>query len=106
MLIIQEINDWCPRVSVVNIVTKAGSINDRKTDCERSEQTKGHLNFIHTFEEFFFQLSLRDLNFHSLFYLFLVSALVVGVVLDCGRKKRVDESGLSKPRFTSNLICS
>jgi hypothetical protein len=33
-----------------------------------------------------------------------MSALVICVVLDCGREEGVDEGGLAKSGFSSNLI--
>ncbi len=32
MLVIQEFDDWHPRIAIVNIVAEAGSIDDRQTD--------------------------------------------------------------------------
>ncbi len=58
---------------------------------------------VHTLEEFLFQLSLGDLNLDSLVDLLLVSALVVGIVLDGGREERVDKGGLSKASLSGNL---
>lgn len=49
-----------------------------------------------TLEEFLFQFSLGNLNLNSLVDLLCVSALVVGVVLDCGREQGVDEGCLSE----------
>lgn len=37
MLIIQELDDWHPRVAVVDIVAKAGGIDNSQTDCGLSE---------------------------------------------------------------------
>jgi len=60
----------------------------------------------HTFEELLFQLCLCDLNLDGLIHLLGMSALVIGVVLDGGREKGVDEGRLSKSRFTGNLKLS
>lgn len=49
-----------------------------------------------TFEEFLFQLSLGDLNLDGAINLLLMTALVIGVVLDGSRKQGVDESGFSQ----------
>lgn len=56
-----------------------------------------------TFEEFLLQLCLCDLDFDSLIDLLGVSLLVVGVVLNRGREKCVDERSLSQTRLTGNL---
>jgi hypothetical protein len=56
-----------------------------------------------TLEELLLQLSLGYLNLDCLVDLLLVAFLVVGVVLDCGREKCVDEGRLSQTGFTSNL---
>lgn len=58
---------------------------------------------MYTFEELLFELGFCDLNLDSFVDLLGVSALVICVILDCGREKSVDESSLSKSRFTSNL---
>jgi hypothetical protein len=48
-----------------------------------------------TFEKLLLQLSLGDLNLDSPVNLLLVTALVVGVVLDGGGEQGVDEGRLS-----------
>ena len=58
---------------------------------------------MYTFEELLFQFSLGDLNLYGFVNLFRMTALVIGVILDGCREEGVDEGGLSKPRFTSNL---
>ena len=55
-----------------------------------------------TLEELLLELSLCDLNLNSLVNLLMVSSLVVGVVLDGRREKRIDECGLAQARFASN----
>jgi hypothetical protein len=57
----------------------------------------------HTLEELLFQLGLCDFNLYRLVNLLLMSSLVVGVVLDCGREERIDEGGLSQSGLASNL---
>ena len=59
-----------------------------------------------TLEELLLQLSLGDLDLNGSVNLLLVTALVVGVVLDGGRKQGVDESGLSQSRLSSDLQLS
>lgn len=61
------------------------------------------MRWVPTLEELLLQLGLGDLNLDRLVDLLLVSSLVVGIVLDGGGEKRVDEGGLSQPGFTSNL---
>lgn len=59
-----------------------------------------------TLEELLLQLSLGDLDLDSLVDLLLVTALVIGIVLDGSREKSVDESSLAKARLASNLLRS
>lgn len=56
-----------------------------------------------TFEELFLQFGLGDLDLDRLVHLLGMAALVICVVLDCGREQGVDEGCLSQTRFTSNL---
>lgn len=56
-----------------------------------------------TLEELLLEFGLGDLDLDGLVDLLLVSSLVVGIVLDRGREKGVDESSLAQSRFTSNL---
>jgi hypothetical protein len=48
-----------------------------------------------TLEELLLELGLGDLNLDGLVNLLLVAALVVGIVLDGGREKSVDECSLA-----------
>lgn len=57
-----------------------------------------------TLEELLLELGLGDFNLDSLVDLLLMTALVVGIVLDGGREQRVDESRLSEARLSSNLM--
>lgn len=59
---------------------------------------------MHTLEELLLQLGLGNLNLYSLVDLLLVTALVVGIVLDGGGEEGVDEGGLSQARLASNLL--
>jgi hypothetical protein len=56
-----------------------------------------------TLEELLLELSLGDLNLDGLVDLLLVAAFVVGIVLDGGREKSVDECSLAQTRLASNL---
>jgi hypothetical protein len=58
---------------------------------------------LRTLEELLLQLSLGDLNLDRLVDLLLVSALVVGIVLDGGGEQRVDEGRLAESRLAGNL---
>lgn len=49
-----------------------------------------------TLEKLLLQLGLGDLNFDSAVHLLLVTALVVGIVLNGGREESVDEGSLSQ----------
>ena len=60
----------------------------------------------HTLEELLLELGLGNLNLNSLVNLLCVTALVIGIVLDGGREKSVDECGLSESRLSSNLFSS
>lgn len=33
MLVVQELNDWHPRIAVVDIISETGCVNDSKADC-------------------------------------------------------------------------
>jgi len=48
-----------------------------------------------TLEKLLLQLSLGDLDLNGAVHLLLVAALVVGIVLNSGREKSVDECSLS-----------
>jgi hypothetical protein len=56
-----------------------------------------------TFEELLLQLGFGDLNLDRLVNLLVVSALVIGVVLNGGGEEGVDKGRLSEPGFASNL---
>ena len=56
-----------------------------------------------TFEKLLLQLSLCDLNLHSLVNLLVVAALVVRIVLDGRGEEGVDERSLTEARLASNL---
>jgi len=56
-----------------------------------------------TLEELLLQLGLGNLALDGLVDLLLVSALVVGIVLDGGGEQGVDEGSLSQSRLASNL---
>lgn len=56
-----------------------------------------------TLEELLLELGLGDLDLDGLVDLLLVTALVVGIVLDGGGEEGVDEGSLSEARLASNL---
>ena len=80
MLIVQELNNWLPAVPVVHVVAEAGRVDDSQANLE----------------ELLFQLCLGDLDLDGLVNLLVVSALVVGVVLDGGGEEGVDEGRLAQ----------
>ena len=59
-----------------------------------------------TFEKLLLKLCLGDFDLHRSVDLLLMTALVVGVVLDGGREQSVDERGFSQSRLSSNLRLS
>lgn len=67
---------------------------------------KSHTSFRQlalTLEELLLELGLGDFNLDRLVDLLLVSALVVGVVLDGRGEEGVDEGRLAQTRLASNL---
>lgn len=56
-----------------------------------------------TLEELLLELGLGDLDLDGLVNLLLVTALVVGIVLDGGGEEGVDEGSLAETRLASNL---
>jgi hypothetical protein len=56
-----------------------------------------------TLEELLLELGLCDFNLDRLVNLLLMTAAVIGVVLDGGGEERVDEGGLAETRLAGNL---
>lgn len=86
VLVVEELDDGLPRIAVVDIVTEAGGVNDSQSNLE----------------ELLLELGLGDLNLDGLVDLLLVSALVIGVVLDGRGEEGVDKGGLAQARLASN----
>ena len=90
MLIVQELYDGHPRVTVVDVVAEARSVDDRQADCPMSCFRICILIIYadedHTLEEFLFQFRLGNLNLNSLVYLLRMAAPMVCVVLDSCRE--------------------
>ena len=84
MLVINKVNDRGPRVAVVDIVAKAGSIND------------GQLGF----ELLFLQLGLDDFDLGQLVELLEVAAVVVLRGRQLGGKQGINERGFPQAGFT------
>ena len=86
MLIVQEFDNWHPRIAVVDIISEARCVNDSEADCKSCQwQLNRGKNLQNcTFKELFLQFSFCDLDFDGLVHLFCVSALVIGIVFDCG----------------------
>lgn len=61
MLVVNELNDWEPRIAVVDIVSKSRGINDRKFDLELT----------------FLKLGLNNLDFSQFIQLLVVTSSVV-----------------------------
>ena len=57
----------------------------------------------HTLEELLLKLGLGDLDLDGLVHLLLMTLLMVGIVLDGGGEKGVDEGCLSQSRLASDL---
>jgi hypothetical protein len=112
MLVVEELDDRLPRVAVVHVVAETGGVNDREADwITWLASTHGHAASIVqpkmclralTLEELLLELGLGDLDLDGLVDLLCVAAAVVGVVLDGGGEKGVDEGGLAEARLASN----
>ena len=61
VLVVDEVDDGRPRITVVDIVTETGGVNDGEFDLEL----------------LFLELSLDDLNLRQLVELFMVTSVVV-----------------------------
>ena len=84
VLVIDEIDDWGPRVTVVDIVSESGGVNDGELD----------------FELLLLKLRLDDLDLGKFVELLVVTPRVVLGRRQLGGEERVDESGLAETRFT------
>jgi hypothetical protein len=86
MLVVQELDDGLPAVTVVDVVTETGCVNDGQTD----------------FEELLLQLGLGNLDLDSLVDLLGETSAVIGVVFDGGAEKGVDKGCLAETRLASD----
>lgn len=107
VLVVEELDDGHPRIAVVDVVTEARCVDNGQADysnktCQPRRIIGQGMQAL-TLEELLLELSLGDLDFDGLVNLLLVAALVVGIVLDGGREKSVDEGSLSKAGLASNL---
>lgn len=82
MLVINKVNDGHPRVLVVDIVAKAGGVDDSELDLE----------------VLFFQLGLDDVNLGGLVELLCMALAVVLGGGKLGSEKGVDEGRLAERR--------
>lgn len=87
MLVIEELDDWHPRITVVHIIAESRRINNSQADCEdirlrSSSKRQVNSEIGHTFEKLLFELCLRDFYLHSLVDLLGMATTVVGVILD------------------------
>ena len=80
MLIIHEVDNRHPRITVVHVVTESRSVDDSKLDLEL----------------FLFKFSLDNLDFSEFVELLLVTAAVVARRGEFGGEKCVDEGCLPK----------
>lgn len=83
VLVIDKVDDGRPRVTVVDIVTKAGGVDDGQLD----------------FELFLLQLSLDDLHLCQLVELLQVTTCVVLGRRQLRGEQRVDECRFTQPRL-------
>lgn len=87
VLIIDEIDNWGPRITVVDIIPKSGGVNNGKLD----------------FELLLLELCLDDLDLCQLVELLVVTPRVVFGRRQFGGEERVDESGLAQTRFAYSV---
>ena len=84
MLVINEVNNGCPGVTVVDVVAKARRVNDRQLSLEL----------------LLLELRLDDLNLGELVELLVATTVVVLGRVQLGSEKRVDQGRLTKTGFT------
>ena len=84
VLIVNKLDNWEPRVAVVNVVSEARGVDDRELDLELA----------------FFELSFDDFYFCELVQLLEMTLIVVFRRGKLSREKGVDERGFAQPRFT------
>lgn len=84
VLVIDEIDDRGPRITVVDIVAESRGVNDTELD----------------FELFLLKLRLDDLDLGQLVELLVVTPRVILGRRQLGGEERVDKSGLAKTGFT------
>ena len=83
VLVVNEVDDGCPRVAVVDIVSEAGAVN--------------HGEF--SLELLFLKLGLDDFDLSQLVELFVVATAVVLWGRQLGGEKCVDKRSLAQPRL-------
>lgn len=83
MLIVNEVDNRSPRITVIDVVTKPWGIDHSEFD----------------FELFLLKLSLDDFNFRELVKLLVVTAVVALGWRQLSRKQRVDEGSFAKSRL-------
>ena len=94
VLVVNEVDDGSPRVTVVDVVAEARGVDD------------GELGL----ELLLLELGLDDLHLGELVKLLLVTLVVVLVRGELGGEERVDERGLSEARLAytrpSSISCT
>jgi len=83
MLVVDEVDDGRPGVTVVDIVAKSGCVNDSELDLEL----------------LLLKLGLDDFHLCELVELLVVTSVVVFGGREFGGKEGVDKRGFSKTRF-------
>ena len=83
VLVVNEVDDGCPRVAVVDVVAKSRAVDHSEL----------------RFELLLFQLGLDDVHFRQLVELLVVTASVVLRGGKLGREECVDQGSLAQTRF-------
>jgi len=84
VLVVNKLDNWEPRVAVVNVVSEARGVDDGELDLELA----------------FFELSLDYFHLRELVQLLEMTLVVVFRRGQLSREKGVDERGFAQPRFT------
>lgn len=84
VLVVDEINDWRPRVTVVDIIAESWGVNDAELDLEL----------------LLFKLCLDYLDLCQFVELLVVAPRVIFGRGQLGGEERVDQGGLAQARFT------
>lgn len=83
VLVVNEVDDWRPRVTVVDIIAESWGVNDAELDLEL----------------LLFKLCLDYLDLCQFVELFVVAPRIIFGRGQLGGEERVDEGGLAQARF-------